>query len=310
MKNKLLITLVLAVLMQTLLVGAQNIYSTNYPDTSMNPSQAQFIVKELKYEPYPVNAGSTFDVWIKVQNAGQQDANNAEFELIPSYPFSSNDSLVRDYGIVSGTLSASKQKLSTETAQSNQIVMKFRVHVDDNAAAGESNLQIKVMEDKKTNVAVTYNLPIDIEKTKTNFDIRLNSISAQETSFTVINIGDKDAKAVILDVEKQDQVVSLQGEAPSSLGEINSGDTALAHLKIVPKSDEVTLKITYTDTAGVRSSIVKTVAIDASKLERVCAPQSNNDYMKWFYGLGGLVTGIFVVVLIVLIAGKARAKNK
>jgi hypothetical protein len=100
MKNKNMIILAIAVLMQTFLVSAQAMYATNYSDKSIAPTQSHFILKELKYEPYPVNAGSSFDVWIKVQNTGRDDANNSEFRLVLSYPFSSNDSLVRDYGII------------------------------------------------------------------------------------------------------------------------------------------------------------------------------------------------------------------
>ena len=52
----------------------------------MANTNARFVVQTLKYEPYPVAAGSWFDVWVKVQNVGQADAKNAEFELVPEFP--------------------------------------------------------------------------------------------------------------------------------------------------------------------------------------------------------------------------------
>ena len=59
-----------------------------------------------------------------MQNIGQANARNAEFELQPSYPFSSNDSLIRDYGVIYGSVDAYKVD---STYDASQVILKYRV---------------------------------------------------------------------------------------------------------------------------------------------------------------------------------------
>ena len=53
-------------------------------------------VRQLRYEPYPVNPGEYFTLWIKVENVGSL-TKNAIFELMPKFPFTldSNEDAVK-----------------------------------------------------------------------------------------------------------------------------------------------------------------------------------------------------------------------
>jgi hypothetical protein len=42
----------------------------------------------LKYEPYPVNPGEYFDLWVSAQYVGNTGSAGITFTLNPSYPFS------------------------------------------------------------------------------------------------------------------------------------------------------------------------------------------------------------------------------
>ena len=56
----------------------------NSSDSSTTPLTAHFRIDALKYEPYPVNPGDYFDLWVKVENIGQEDATGSKFELLPA----------------------------------------------------------------------------------------------------------------------------------------------------------------------------------------------------------------------------------
>ena len=45
-------------------------------------SAAELRFDNLKYEPYPVTPGDHFEVWLKVTNIGDEEAQNAIFELV------------------------------------------------------------------------------------------------------------------------------------------------------------------------------------------------------------------------------------
>ncbi len=301
-------------IMQMALISADTMQQISYNvSTTQAPiSGANFMVTMLKYEPFPVNAGDSFDLWIKVQNIGQADATNARFELAPEYPFTSTDSLVRDYGLINGLSSA---YTIDQKIDSTQVVLKFRVNVADNSPTGTQTLKFYSMTNSKdsSSAKIETDIPIDIAKTKTDFDVKLKDLSPSESSFVVSNIGQNDAKAVRVDVKKTDGVVILSGEEPASLGDLSQGEFTVAHIAAVPnpssKDRTMTVQVSYTDTSGVRSTVEKTVSVDESLVQTICTQTSASDYMRWLYGIIGLVTGAFIVLLIWMLRNKKKSET-
>lgn len=154
---------VLALIMCSSLVIAISDYDSkalvkNYSIEDKTAKYPSLEVSVLKYNPYPVSSGEWFDLWVKVQNIGESDANNARFELQPSYPFSSNDSLVRDYGLIYGRLNSFKVD---QTYDSSQVILKYRVYVEKNAPSGSSDLKFLTSIDGGIS-SLTFNLPIEV----------------------------------------------------------------------------------------------------------------------------------------------------
>ena len=306
--------LTLIVISQLLIISAENTYTKDYSITESGKySNAQFTVQTLKYEPYPINAGDTFDLWVKIQNIGQSDAKNAYFKLSDSYPFSSDDR-VREFGIIPGTISAYSLKQSGDiNIEANQVLMKFRVKVANDAPEGENIIKLEGTTNKDSGSTISYSLPITIKETKTDFEVKVHGINPQETSFVITNIGKNTAGTVLVDIKDQDGITILPGAEPNSLGDIKSGDFTVSHLKIVPKEGTKSLKIeiSYTDTAGIRNKIEKEIALDKYQLENVCIKGADKTYLYWVYGSIGFLTGAFIVILVVLkIQKKKTAKNK
>ena len=126
--------------------------STDYPN---------LVVQVLRYEKYPVTSGDSFTLWVKVQNIGQESAPDAVFTLQPEYPFSSEDSLVREYGIIDGTMEAYKVD---QTYDSTNVILKYIVKVAEDTPTGTYNLKFTASPNKKdsSTIGITKNLPIEI----------------------------------------------------------------------------------------------------------------------------------------------------
>ena len=259
----LLSVLLLVMILQFNLVSA-DMQVVEYNITSGGQDNAQFQVQTLKYEPYPVNAGDWFDLWVKVQNIGVDDANDARFELLMDYPFSSNDTLVREYGLVPGTSTAFKHKqLGDKDIQANQVIMKFRVKVADNAPEGENLIKLQTSADGNEEFGLTtYSLPIEVAKTKTSFDIVMQDSTSQGTSFAIANVGDKDSTAVTFTIPEQDNV-EVTGPSSSIIGNLEEGDFTTVTFKILPNKDlhELKIELAYTDSAGVRNVVTEMVPV-------------------------------------------------
>lgn len=297
-KNLLFLTLVLAtfsltILLQFSMVSA-DMQEINYDVTTGEIKNAQFKVQTLKYEPYPVSAGEWFDLWIKVQNTGQNDAPDARFELVPEYPFTGED-LVREYGFVPGVSTAWKHKqLGDKDIQANQVIMKFRIKVADNAPVGESLIHLKTSA-KGDGFGLGYNLPIEIGKTKTVFDIVMQDSTSQGTAFAIANVGDKDSVAVTFTIPSQENV-EIRGPSSSIIGNLEEGDFTTLVFEILPNENlnELRIQLEYTDSAGIRNTIEKIVPIDVyEKFGQEINESGGFSLTTIFWIILGGVLGIF-----------------
>ena len=113
------------------------------------------------------------------------------FRLLESYPFSCNDS-VRDFGIIPGTISAYKNKQSGDVdIESNQVLMKFFVRIDENSPEGEKIIHLEAIPDKSSVNTLTYDLPIDVrnvnEKTTCLTDSELQNICKANSNQNYLN---------------------------------------------------------------------------------------------------------------------------
>jgi hypothetical protein len=297
--KKLLLFALAVLILQVSYTNAAS-YSENYSSTSTNKDTPQFFITTLKYEPYPVNAGDWFDVWVKAENLGREDATNAQFELVTPYPFESYDT-VRQYGRIPGTDNANSIKQPDESMiEANQVIMKFRVRAADNAPYGTSLLKIRMKTDKDSDYSIDQDVPIEIEKTKTDFDVVMQESTDQGISFAIANIGENAATALTVSVPDQQGVV-IRGPRSSIIGNLDKGDFTTASFLVSPEKNkgDILLQLAYTDIAGVRNTINKTVIVDSYSLSNSTItgfrrPTSNSSTVasKIIFLLLGAVIGI------------------
>lgn len=239
-------------------VNFSNKYNTTVPTDSM------LIVNVLKYDPYPVAAGSWFNVWVEVQNVGQGDAPNVTFRLAPDYPFTSNDSLVRNYGLIMGTVNA---YATGQGKDASTVILEYRVKAADNAPEGASNLKFYITTNSSgpNATSVGTDLPIVVGNTKTDFDVVMESFTSQGASFSIANIGSNPATAVTVSIPQQ-SYVNVSGATASIIGNLDKGDFTTVTFQVLPNRNlhQLDIQVAYTDTAGVRNTIEKNVTISMS----------------------------------------------
>jgi len=138
-------------------------------------TEASLSVSVAKYEPFPVEPGSYFDIWFKVDNVGVDTAKNATIVLEPQFPFSTDDDALTVIGILN---------------RLDSIMVKYRVKVDENAVEGTSKLHVKYSSDPKMSVMVSDSFGIDIRTS--DADINVVSIVTKPAQFLPGQKGDAD----------------------------------------------------------------------------------------------------------------------
>lgn len=279
------------------------------PSKASNTKDAQFIVQTLKYDPYPVNPGDWFDVWLSVINVGEDDASGVKFEILPEYPFSASEELIRTYRSISGKVSTYQNvKQGGERMQDNQVLLKYRIKAADNAPEGTSALKFSSTYNI-TGHSQIYTLPIVIKDTRTRFDVALEETNLARTIFTISNSGDESATAVSATL-RNDNGLIIHGPSSIIIGNLNPGEFVPVSFNIIPSKDihSVTLQISYTDISGIRNYLDKEVALTPAILEvkSNTLPSDGIQHMNWIYGISGLLTGLIIALLFTRIGKKKK----
>lgn len=228
-------------------VSAIPSYQANYSNNSVS-SSSSLVINQLNYQPYPVNPGEYFDLWVKVQWLGVGNPpSNETFQLVPNYPFSldPNVSSVQSFG-----------RLTTDP-----IVMKYRVRVDDNAVQGINQLQLNYNAGGDTNSWNTQYFDIQVADAQTDFDLVVQQSSGTDTAIAVANIGENTANSLIVRIPQQDSY-ALSGTNGQMVGNLNSGDYSIVSFAVTPtsrNSSPLQVQLDYTDNIGVRRSVIKEV---------------------------------------------------
>jgi hypothetical protein len=218
----------------------------------------------LKYEPYPVNPGEYFDLYISVQYVGNSGTYGSHFELVQNYPFSldSNESAVRDFGIL----------------DSPAIVLHYKVKVDKDAVEGTNHIQLNYVVGP---ITYTKTFDIEVENSQTAFDAVIQQISGSTVSIALANTGKYAANSVIVKIPDQDSFTTTDNINGQMVGNLATGDYSVVSFSLASKmtramnlsstsnipnsgfqfqsvnasSNELKFEVDYTDNIGVRRTV-------------------------------------------------------
>ena len=206
-------------------------------------------IQELKYNPYPAEAGKYMDLWVKIENTGTEEAKDVTCILLPEYPFSldPNENATRHIGKFPGT---------------KEMILQYKLRVDSNAVEGWNEMKIKCQTENsdtwiihKFDIYVESRIPefaigsIVSEPTKLFPDSEENKLSVE-----IQNIGTGDAELIT------SELILPKGITPSesysniaNLGTIKEGESKIAEYYIdvdkstVPGNYRAKLIIKYKD---------------------------------------------------------------
>jgi len=185
-------------------------------------------IHELKYDPYPAEAGKYMNLWVKVENIGTEEAKNVTCVLLPEYPFSldPNEDATRHIGKLPGA---------------EEAILQYKLRVDSNAVEGWNEMRVKCQAENsdawiihKFEVYVESEIPefaigsVASEPTKLFPDSEENKLSVE-----IQNVGTGDAEFVT------SELILPRGVTPSesysniaNLGTIKEGESKLAEYYI------------------------------------------------------------------------------
>jgi hypothetical protein len=264
-------------------------YSTSY---NYNYNYQGIQLTFLKYEPYPANPGEYVDVWLQA-NIGPS-VSYAKFELQQEFPFSidSNDNPVREYTDVSG-----------------DVLIHYKVRIDQNAVEGPNTLNIKVSTDRYSVDSIVEPLEIDVANAQTNFDMVVQDYTSSALSLAIANIGENTANSVIVRIPDQTDFKVTGATNGQMVGNLNSGDYTLAGFNIVSigrssgSEKNLTVEIDYTDNIGVRRTLLKQVQINSPGISNYTSGAMSGNFVRGTKKSGNSYTliGIILIILVILV---------
>lgn len=276
-----------------LLLGLSAAYEVNYSSSSESGAYV-FEITQLKYEPYPVNPGEYFDLWIKAQWKGTANPRDATFELLPKFPFSldSNENPVKSFGVVNN----------------EPLVMRYKVRVDKDAVEGDNELELRYNSDGRDSYWAVKKFDISVNDAQTDFDLVVQESTDGEVSIAVANVGKNTANSLIVRVPQQEDFRAA-GTNGQMVGNLEAGDYTLVSFSLfsVSKEAEKTLKIQmdYTDSIGERRSVVKDIPFSADSSSGLNISRGNfsgRNFSTTQSSVFGSVW-IWVVIVIVVLGG-------
>jgi hypothetical protein len=231
--------------------------------SSILPDTANLVVSSLRYEPYPVEPGEVFDLWIKIENDGAQQAKNAACRLILDNPFSLyQGDLIQTWGLLGSR---------------DQAVFKYKLRVSDNAAEGDNELKLECAEDSGAGTWKQTSLMIKIQ--------------SRYPTLNIVNV--ETEPSAITPGHKADLIILLENMADSSMKDINikidftsvpfapyqeigekklrmlesgKNESLVFSIVALPSAEggiyKVPVEITYTDNVGTSQSIDAVISLE------------------------------------------------
>jgi hypothetical protein len=306
MKAKLIVYIIILTALVSVAYATELEINLSEPNTYDGAFSSSIIqIDQLKYEPYPVNPGEYFTLWIKAENVGKEYTKDAIFELVPKYPFSldSNEDPVRKYG-----------QLGDEP-----VVLKYKVRVDKNAVEGANELEIKYSTEGDTSTWISKKFDIMVDNVQTDFDMVIQEVSGSEVSIAIANTGKKVAYSVIVKIPEQDYFEPV-GTSGQMVGNLEDGDYTLVGFEIAQKDRKTNgekplkVEIDYTDEIGERRAVIKELSFDtgtsfnatsaAARTNGFRTAQQASIYQQWYFW------AIIVAALYIIWKGYKWIKKK
>lgn len=218
----------------------------------------------INQDPYPATPDDYVKVVFQLDGVKNPDCNQVLFQIVPKYPFSLDLGQSDSVSIKAGTFISSEY--------STFLLAPYKLRIDRDAIDGENKIQVKYADNVggATNSYLTKEFNITIEDARTDFEVSLQDyvVSSNTLTLGIVNIGKKDAKALTIEIPKQNNI-EIKGTTNAIVGSLNSNDdTTASFIGATPKEGEIEVKVSYNDNLGIRRSLNKTITFNKGYLEK------------------------------------------
>ncbi|UCG95447.1 MAG: hypothetical protein JSV92_00120 [archaeon] len=155
-------------------------------------SPGELKLVQIKYDPFPAEAGKYFKLFLKAENIGTETAENAICELDPEYPFSLDPN-------------EEARRVMGEILPGQDFLLEYKIRVAEDAVNGENELRIKCDADGiDDGTFLVHKLKLEVDSRNPEFVIgRIKSVP-------------EDIKAGMEDVKLEVELQNV-GEGDASL---------------------------------------------------------------------------------------------
>lgn len=238
----------------------------DYPSSYLNRTSSlnedpKIQIAQLKYEPYPIEPGTYFDVWLKVKNVGNGDAKTVVIEFIPDYPFRYN---------------AQKTKTIGSLPSRQEAVVKFdNIQVEKNALEGEAYLKF-VLNAGGAYILnpITKELTVEIRQVMPILSLQVYSQpeiiqqgSTAKIFVDIKNLENSLVKDINLKLNLPNELIPIGSTTEKKIDSLLPDQTKTLEFSIMPDADaaskaySIPINLTYYDETGSPHSKEDTLGI-------------------------------------------------
>lgn len=212
-----------------------------------------YISNQSLYSPYPVEPGKYMDLWIRVQYRGEKtSADNVTCMIESRFPFSFDPG-------------DSPEQVIGTMASYDEVVLKYRLRVDENAVQGNNNLVFKCRSAQSdwfsTDLAFyiqSHDAVLSIERVET-IPSEFDRGQEGKVNFYIKNLADSTIKDISLKLDLSGSDISfapVNSTTEKRIAELVSGAPATLSFNIISFQDataktyKVPVTLTYSDNLG------------------------------------------------------------
>jgi len=210
-------------------------------------------VIQLKYEPYPVEPGESFTLWLKIKNIANDDVADATVEIVNEFPFSVKDN----------------KKTLGKIKSHEEFLVKFEnIKVDPATLPGEHELKVKLNRGggyvKEPQIeTLTINIRTINQLLYTTISSSPNRIQQGSPATLQIDLENLDSsmiKNLIVKLNLPSEFVTIGSTDEKRINRISSGEQRKLTFEIMAIADaeskaySIPIELTYSDITGTLNS--------------------------------------------------------
>ena len=203
----------------------------------------------VNQDPSSAVPGETVKLLFQITGTENPECGIINLEFLEEYPFTLDSGYSKMQVIKGGTY---------QRDYNSFWMIPYKVRVDSNALDGDQKVSLKTWLNGESSLTKITDFNISVEEVRTDFIVTLDSysFSTNKLILGVVNIGEKNARAITLEVPEQDNAL-IEGSHVKILGELDSNEDTTITFDASLNSGSIIINLQYNDEIGERRSLTK-----------------------------------------------------